>query len=273
MKLRDFLSKYKSTVIVVIIVLLVAIFIIPFIINLLFKIKAPIELFGAEWNAEDALSFYGSFLSLLGTVVLGAVTVYQTNKAHQQTEKANNIAEQSNELAIQMQRLEQAHFVSIVSISYFKKFKVSGNIVEIGNANDLFKCNPIAEIDLTDDGYDNTKKYIIDITLKNNSDYPIVKMKSRLELVYSNIRFVEGTKERRIRFDIAPKAEQSVRFIFPQNAFCKHSSHAVKINIKFANAFGFVTPTNLFIDDLDSNYNQYSFNTEELTISDITEII
>ncbi len=249
------------------IILLVISLLIPIVINCLYKLgdtcSSPIL---TKWTAADALSFYGSYLSSLGTVVLGAVTVYQTHKAHKQTEKANQLAEQ-------MQRLEQAHFVSIVSISYFKKFKVSGNVVEIGKANDLFRCNQIAVIDLTDDGYDSTKKYIIDITLKNNSDYPIVKMKSRLELVYSKNLFVEGTKERRIRFDIAPKTEQSVRFIFPQNAFCKHSNRTVKINIKFANAFGFVTPTNLFIDDLDSDCDQYSFNTEELTISDITEII
>jgi len=73
---------------------------IPFLINEAYKVgKGYITL----WEVEDALSFYGSYLSFVGTVVLGIVAVYQNRKAHQLNE--------------QMQKLQQVQFVSMVSIS------------------------------------------------------------------------------------------------------------------------------------------------------------
>ena len=52
---------------------------IPFIINVLFKIYSPIYLFEAEWSAGDALGYYGDVLAFMGTVVLGALALYQNH--------------------------------------------------------------------------------------------------------------------------------------------------------------------------------------------------
>ena len=49
---------------------------------MLFKLPASKEIFVAEWNASDALSFYGSILGFAGTVVLGAVSIFQNRKLH-----------------------------------------------------------------------------------------------------------------------------------------------------------------------------------------------
>ena len=64
---------------------------VPFAINLLFKIPATSEVFRAEWDAGDALGYYGAVLSFIGTVVLGILALYQNHiikaDADKQSEK------------------------------------------------------------------------------------------------------------------------------------------------------------------------------------------
>ena len=43
------------------------------------KIPAISEAFVAEWDAGDALGYYGAILSFIGTVVLGALALYQNH--------------------------------------------------------------------------------------------------------------------------------------------------------------------------------------------------
>ena len=45
------------------------IFGIPFIIHVLFKLHSNIDFFVAEWTAGELLSYYGSILAFLGTVI------------------------------------------------------------------------------------------------------------------------------------------------------------------------------------------------------------
>lgn len=52
---------------------------VPLIINILFKYSSTIEIFRAEWTAGDALGYYGAVLSFVGTVVLGALALYQNH--------------------------------------------------------------------------------------------------------------------------------------------------------------------------------------------------
>ena len=72
---------------------------IPFIINEAYKYgKGYVTL----WGAEDVLSFYGTYLSFWGTVILGVVAIYQNKTAHR--------------LNQQMQKMQQAQFISMVSV-------------------------------------------------------------------------------------------------------------------------------------------------------------
>ena len=59
--------------------LLILIIGIPASINLLFKIPATSFLLQAEWDAGDALGYYGAVLSFIGTIVLGALALYQNH--------------------------------------------------------------------------------------------------------------------------------------------------------------------------------------------------
>lgn len=155
-------------------ILLVISLLIPLVINCLYKLgdtcSSPIL---TKWTAADALSFYGSYLSFLGTVVLGAVTVYQTKKAHQQTEKANNLAEQSNELAEQMQKLEQARFTPIVSAKLIDvQTGKKRNGEDCQNEENIYKTH----VGLTCSGFNSEKYFNLYVEFKNNSEYPVCKM-------------------------------------------------------------------------------------------------
>ena len=45
------------------------------------------EAFVAEWDAGDALGYYGAILSFIGTVVLGALALYQNRIIKTEAEK------------------------------------------------------------------------------------------------------------------------------------------------------------------------------------------
>ncbi len=72
----DWLKRHK---LLIIIISFVIIFGVPLIIHILFKIKAPNSFWVAEWSAGDLLSYYGSILAFLGTVVLGILALYQNH--------------------------------------------------------------------------------------------------------------------------------------------------------------------------------------------------
>ena len=56
--------------------------IIPLIINILFKYNFNIPIIQSEWSAGEALNFYGSILTLIGTLTLGFISIRQSEKAN-----------------------------------------------------------------------------------------------------------------------------------------------------------------------------------------------
>ena len=56
---------------------------IPFVINESYKFG---KWYHTLWGADDVLAFYGSFLSFLGTVVLGIIAIYQNKRANEVNE-------------------------------------------------------------------------------------------------------------------------------------------------------------------------------------------
>lgn len=129
-KIWQLIKDHPRDVIIGAIIVLLAVCGVPLLINWAFSEPAWLDCFAVDWEAKDALAYYGSALGFIGTVVLGAITVYQTRKAHEQTEKANTQTEKANqlaeealaqtqranELAAKMQKLEEARFLSMVSI-------------------------------------------------------------------------------------------------------------------------------------------------------------
>ena len=77
------MKKIKSTYIAIIAVIVLFTLIIPFLINESYKVGKG---YVTMWEASDVLSFYGSYLSFFGTLVLGIVAVYQNKQAQKLNE-------------------------------------------------------------------------------------------------------------------------------------------------------------------------------------------
>lgn len=70
------------------------IFGIPLIILVLFKLHSNIDFFVAEWTADELLSYYGSILAFLGTVILVSLSLYQNQIIKQESDKRTALLEQ-----------------------------------------------------------------------------------------------------------------------------------------------------------------------------------
>ncbi|MBQ2661181.1 MAG: hypothetical protein IJF80_00835 [Clostridia bacterium] len=255
------------------IILFVVSLIIPHIINISYlcgqDIKDP---YITMWNAEAVLSFYGSYLSFFGSIILGAVAVFQTEKANKQTDDSNKIAinalkqaersnqlaqqslqqsEQANELAANMQKLEQAKFMSVVSI---KKVYINKREIRFQNYHTPEINNPII-FDMVDKSYWSFSKcYHVDVVFVNLSNYPIVELQVNAKGVNSDANIKHGIKSAKSEIYMPPKEEKAFRFIIPSYFFEKYSNDGIEIVIEFLNVFGFSTLGNIKIDNLELNY-------------------
>lgn len=79
--------KKKIKILFFFILILFVAFIIPFIINILYKHTFNIWWLATEWKAADTLLYYGSIITFIGTTVLGFVSYWQTKKANDLSEK------------------------------------------------------------------------------------------------------------------------------------------------------------------------------------------
>lgn len=82
----EWIKKHKVLFIIICIIVFIVLIGVPFGINLLFKIQSNINIFEAEWTAGDALGYYGTVLSFIGTVVLGALALYQNHIIKQEAD-------------------------------------------------------------------------------------------------------------------------------------------------------------------------------------------
>ena len=65
-------------------VIVLTVFVIPCLINYAFKVDCPIELFRAEWNAGDAVSFYGVIISSVFTIIGVYITIQYSQKSYKE---------------------------------------------------------------------------------------------------------------------------------------------------------------------------------------------
>ena len=86
MKRPWYLNKWIWIVVAVVSLL------VPYAINEAYQCKSD-NVYITEWSAADVLSFYGSFLSFAGSVVLGLVAVEQSRKANHLSERMLDIEE------------------------------------------------------------------------------------------------------------------------------------------------------------------------------------
>ena len=81
--MRDFLkfiNGHRRIVCAIVLLLLIITIGIPIVINWMYKQPALTTFFSAEWEAADALSYYGSVLTFLGTVTLSALALWQNHQ-------------------------------------------------------------------------------------------------------------------------------------------------------------------------------------------------
>lgn len=214
---------------------------IPFIINEAYKYgKGYVTL----WSAEDVLSFYGTYLSFWGTVILGVVAIYQNKTAHR--------------LNQQMQKMQQAQFISMVSVEAVEVKK--REVKEEGcSESDRFE---LEYVDLVERKVYPQYCYYIDVKFKNESSYPIVQLN-----IYSGNRkngnyklYGMKMKEEKSIY-IAKNSEQWVRVIVPSLMFEKTGNTQLMFSIDFVNIFDYTTPARLFILNVedDTKVNNYKF--------------
>lgn len=234
----EWLKKVLTSVWFYLILFVISI-IVPFIINELYKIG---EGYITDWVASDTLSFYGNYLSFFGTVVLGAVAIFQTERANEQTERANN-------LSLQMQRLECAKFISIVSLEYLTIAKRTESQENYRNPD-----MPVFEkINLTSNGFSSTKYYHIDTVFENKSEYPIVEVVVHAGDYGSATNLFYGIKDVDLPIYIPPNQSAGIRFIVPFEIFDKVKKYNLSLRIGFINIFDYLTKTTIGISDLESS--------------------
>lgn len=85
--MKTFLSKYKWKLLVASVIFIIAI---PLAINVLFKTAAPWDIFVAEWEASDALAFYGAILASVATIIGVYVSIEYAQKNYR-LDEANRV--------------------------------------------------------------------------------------------------------------------------------------------------------------------------------------
>lgn len=132
---------------------------IPFVINEFYKYGQTADrVYRTIWNAEGVLSFFGDYLSFFGTIVLGAVAVFQTDKANEKTDAANTIAKDA---LMQAERSNQLAQEALAQTQKANELAIIGKVIELEstnikqlkekNNNYIDACNPEkASIEISD---------------------------------------------------------------------------------------------------------------------------
>lgn len=96
-KILDWIKTHKLLVAGVI----VLVFALPLVaVHFLFKWQSGIRWIEAEWLAGDVLGYIAGFEALLGTVILGLVSVYQNEKANATNERLMDVQEEQQRFQI-----------------------------------------------------------------------------------------------------------------------------------------------------------------------------
>ena len=94
----EWIRKHKVLFFVFCAIIAIALIGIPFVINILFKFDANIDVLQAEWSAGDALGYYGAVLSFLGTVILGVLALYQNHIIKKEADKKAALLEEKERI-------------------------------------------------------------------------------------------------------------------------------------------------------------------------------
>lgn len=282
-------SRKRPIHIIILLVLglsLIAAFLGPPIIDEVFDEPAPNWFLAVSWGKNEALGYYGSALGFLGTVILGAVAVFQTDrvnkqtdianeyakKANDQTERANQLAQEAleqakeaNKLTKRMQQLEQAARISIISIEsiWGRKFSAGDNVSSIPD---------LLTFDMVDYEYWPFRQYYqFDIRIKNESIYPIIQLQTRAQGCSGNPSLKYGTKNAENELYISPNTYKDISCLVPTTFFDKYRETKISLELTFVNILDYSTYAEIIIEDISTTNGPkrftYRLKSKRLTIA------
>lgn len=168
------------------VILMIGLFLIPLIIvHLLFKFTTGYDMFTAEWSAGDLIGYIAGFEAFVGTITLGIVSVWQT-------EKANKTNDNLLELTKESERKSVLPFLSFNS--YITKY-VGENMISL-----IAKMKPEKNVDKEDDEF-----IIVEDTSK------------RLDLLITELIFTICSDFIKVRSELTKEQEEKISSQFNIN--------------------------------------------------------
>lgn len=225
MTINDFLKKYKWYIVILALIPVITISTFAILEYGFHKIDIKV----GEWA-----SFIGAILGYIGTVLLGLLALWQNEKA--------------NSLNREMQKLQQANYVSMVSI---RKLEVNVRSVKYPSyVNSNFPDLEVINMKMDDITSDDC--FQIDTAFSNDSKYPIVEIAVHAgSLTNNNCELLYGIKDISKRaIYIAKNEVANIRFIIPCKGFQSFSQKKFTLTFWFGNVFDYKTKATLFIDDM-----------------------
>lgn len=209
----------------------------------LFRIPAPSKWLEPVWEADG-------FIAFVGTITLGYVAIYQNIQAYKMN--AN------------MQKLEEARFVSMISLKERKSNYKNG------------KCGSAKTIDYTDAevieliDIDSSKETLfLYAEFLNSSEYPIIGLTSHIgkpNPVYQKYLGVKAIIDKPIY--IPERGSMKFSFSIPFEHIMKvikaQGENRIALSLYFENVFGYKTKATLFMT-VNNNEITYQYRLAKFT--------
>lgn len=148
------------------------------VVHVLFKIEATNSWFVATWSAGELLAYIAGFEALLGTVVLGAITVYQSDRANEVNERLSKENNYLQKISIQqMLPLLKVADLAVHKTREVKHQKIwESNTVKVSDHGTSEKREPHIEVypQLINNGQGYYKQ--IELMMENISAGPICQI-------------------------------------------------------------------------------------------------
>lgn len=208
---------------------------VPLLINWLYILGEDGRGYRTKWCAPDALAYFGSVLSLLGTVILGAIAIYQNDNAYRLNQK--------------MQLLESAKFFTVLSINnldarriaFEPQYKDSPRMIDYPIEIDIY---------LASENYSG-ECYHIDVALENSSEYPVIQCIVCIKGLEEDAERRYGVLTRKEQYISLPSNKVTgIRFFVPCEPIDATEKDTIDLDLSFVNVFGYATKMTVSIGNL-----------------------
>ncbi len=126
-KFKEFLKKNWLGVTIGVAIALFAVAGVPLIINWAFTVPALCDFFAVDWEAKDALAYYGSALGFVGTALFSGLALWQNHVIQEANDKHTKILED-------MEKVKNAPHLAVHSIC--SNGKTSNLKIQIKNTSE-----------------------------------------------------------------------------------------------------------------------------------------